>query len=283
MNPLLFALCLSTLIFVHALRKRSLTRGGATGAFVLGLTTFSSSYWLFTTVLLTFFLTSSKLTKFKAERKRQLEDEYDQSSERNIVQVACNGLTGGVVVTLFHFIGDASLTCYSFDKWQKVLVWMYIGHYACCSGDTWASELGILNKSWPYLVTKWKRVPPGTNGGVSPLGLAASLAGGTCVGLAGALSLLLDQRCDGFHWDLVVLGALAGLGGSMIDSILGATIQETLYSKEKKIVISAQSKDTQAVNVGGWNLLDNHQVNLVSSLLTSGLCGLASLYFYNVI
>ncbi|SAM07099.1 hypothetical protein [Absidia glauca] len=221
-------------------RKKSLTRGGAAGAFALGMTTFSSSYWLFTIVLLTFFLTSSKLTKFKADRKRQLEDEYDQSSERNLVQVVCNGFAGGV---------------------------------------TWASELGILNRSWPYLVTKWKRVPPGTNGGVSPLGLAASLAGGAVIGLASTLSLLLDRRCDGFHWDLIILGALAGFGGSMIDSILGATVQETLYSKEKGMVISSTSSKAEVVNVSGWNLLDNHQVNLVSSLLTSGLCGLAALYF----
>jgi hypothetical protein len=42
------------------------------------------------------------------------------------------------------------------------------------------------------------------------------LGGGLSIGLAGALSLLLDDRCKGFAWDIVILGALAGLGGSMV-------------------------------------------------------------------
>lgn len=69
------------------------------------------------------------------------------------------------------------------------------------------------------------------------------------------------------------------------------------------MVISSTSTKAEVVNVSGWNLLDNHQVhmhnliwhripvmltktifvqvNLVSSLLTSGLCGLAAFYFTN--
>ena len=43
----------------------------------------------------------------------------------------------------------------------------YLVFFACCVGDTCASEPGILSKSLPRLVTKpWKKVPPGTNGGV---------------------------------------------------------------------------------------------------------------------
>lgn len=58
----------------------------------------------------------------------------------------------------------------------------YVGFFACCTADTWASELGILSTSDPFLITTLKRVPKGTNGGVSGLGFMASLAGGLAIG-----------------------------------------------------------------------------------------------------
>jgi uncharacterized membrane protein len=58
-----FAIALSTLMAAYALRKKSLSKDGAAGAFILGLATFSSNYWLFTIVLLVFFFSSSRLTK----------------------------------------------------------------------------------------------------------------------------------------------------------------------------------------------------------------------------
>jgi len=50
---------------------------GAIAAFGVGLLTCLAGY-RFAIVLVTFFLTSSKLTKFKAERKKQLEDGYQE-------------------------------------------------------------------------------------------------------------------------------------------------------------------------------------------------------------
>lgn len=124
----IFATILSTLIVVHSRRKKSLTWDGSVAAFLLGLVTFSSSLNVFTVVLLTFFLSSSKLTKFKANRKRVLEAEYELSSERNYIQVLCNGLAGGVAVTLFQMYCETQdYKCFDQARWATVLLWAYIG------------------------------------------------------------------------------------------------------------------------------------------------------------
>lgn len=133
---IVFALGLSIFLVIHSRRKKSLSVEGASAAFVLGMVTFSSQLWVFTVVLLTFFVTSSKLTHFKAQRKRVLEADYEASSERGATQVACNGLAGGIAVALFQYLCEPLDACYHEARWSTILLWAYVGHNACCAGDT---------------------------------------------------------------------------------------------------------------------------------------------------
>lgn len=79
----------------------------------------------------------------------------------------------------------------------------------------------------------------GTNGGVSIFGLLFSLLGGTVVGLSYYLSVLyfVDSTvlaASPPQWPLVFAGSFAGLVGSLVDSILGATLQ---YSGQAFVLI----------------------------------------------
>ncbi len=81
-------------------------------------------------------------------------------------------------------------------------------------------------------------VAPGTNGGMSLGGTLASVGGGAAVGAAAGLIASLAGPEDGpgtldpesaLAW--VAFGALWGLLGSLVDSILGATLQASWFDK----------------------------------------------------
>jgi len=142
-----------------------------------------------------------------------------------------------------------------------------------------ASELGILSKSPPILITTFKLVPPGTNGGLSVLGTVASLVGGFIMGLTLAITLAIENPVCRQDWvtelvPLLLWGAAAGGLGSLIDSFLGATVQETRQSSKTKRILPDEVRTTvteRPIVINGMDILTNNQVNLLSSILTSYL------------
>jgi hypothetical protein len=100
---------------------------------------------------------------------------------------------------------------------------VFFRHYACCNGDTWASELGVLSKATPRLITTLRPVPTGTNGGITVLGCAASTLGGFVIGLAFALADLaiwfLFSETGATSPEVIpaiLLGTLSGIAGSLV-------------------------------------------------------------------
>ena len=77
----------------------------------------------------------------------------------------------------------------------------------------------------------YQPVKRGTNGGVTIAGLLAAAAAGSVIGLSFVLLGLLTTRCESdiaLKQLLVIpIATLAGLLGSIIDSLLGATLQFT--------------------------------------------------------
>ncbi|KAF9307098.1 Transmembrane protein 19 [Mortierella antarctica] len=289
----------------HGLSKGSLAPSGAMAATVVGMGTFTNTPYVFSTVLMTFYLSSSRLTKYKSDIKKKLEEDHKEGGGRTAIQVFSNGAVGTLIAIAFQYVywttESRPATLFMSDWRASTLIFAYIGHYACCNGDTWSSELGILNKGWPTLITTFKKVPPGTNGGVSALGLGASIGGGLLIGVMAALSVLVQQavettfvwsRSKGlvgfdtflaavdpkFLFSLVLAGAGAGFFGSLLDSVLGATVQKSNYSTKNKIITyKAAEEDDEVKAISGWDILDNHQVNFVSSLIIAVATGYLSL------
>eukprot|EP00455_Lapot_gusevi_P045354 TRINITY_DN5787_c0_g1_i4.p1 TRINITY_DN5787_c0_g1~~TRINITY_DN5787_c0_g1_i4.p1 ORF type:complete len:311 (+),score=41.27 TRINITY_DN5787_c0_g1_i4:52-933(+) len=276
--------CLAGLIASRAIKKKSLNVAGGIAATIVGFISFFAGF-KFGITLIIFFYSSSKITKIGSHIKRSLEEEFKEGGQRDQYQVFCNACSG-IISCLAHLV---------LFQWQNFpldsrfplptfLQAAYLGHYACCAGDTWASELGVLQKSRPFLLTSCRRVPTGTNGAVSVVGLLVSGLGGTLMGVTFYLASLTSDFVNSpststsYPWLFLFFATSAGLLGSLIDSLLGATMQYSGWNEAKKRVVAEPSPDTQ--HISGVNLLSNNQVNLVSSIATSLISGVIALYIF---
>lgn len=61
------------------------------------------------------------------------------------------------------------------------------------------------------------------------------------------------------------MGGIAGLLGSIIDSVIGATLQYSGLDAQGRVV---ERPAPGVKHISGYRLLDNHSVNLISSILT---------------
>lgn len=197
--------------------------------------------------------------------------------QRNWIQVVCNGGVASLAAVLYLQVagmGERPLSLTALPDWASLSALSCLAAIACCCGDTWASEVGSVLGGMPRLVTTWRRVPRGTNGGVTGVGIACSVAGGLTVGLAYALTLLLflgtEELGPGWAYQLMAVisyGAVCGLLGSIVDSLLGATVQYSGSSRKLGKVVYRPLPGVD--HVSGRDILDNHAVNFVSSLVTA--------------
>jgi uncharacterized protein (TIGR00297 family) len=263
---------ISTLAVARGLKKRTLSKSGAASAWCVGVLLVGSGLRGF--VLLMFYQIASWATKYKKEWKEAHDATAAEGSVRGASQVlACSALA--VVLSLVHviFVGEEKAISFEQDRMAASLSCSVLAHHATCLADTLASELGILSKTDPILITEpWRSVPPGTNGGVTLWGTFMSAVGGALMGLG---TVWMDW-CSGIEplqpLKLLALGTLCGFVGSIIDSILGATIQATFQDPEDRLI--HHDKQPSFKHISGLNLLSNVQVNLVSICASSLLGGL---------
>jgi len=262
---LLFGILLAIIIAYLAYRARSLDRSGAYAAFVVGTVIFGLGGWRWAILLLTFFITSSGLSRAFKERKREANEKYAKGGQRDAGQVFGNGGIPTLFAALSVFFPEA--------------IWPWLGFaasLAAVNADTWATELGVLNPTLPRLITDLRKVvEKGTSGGVSLVGTLASLAGAGLIGLEAAL-----LNPSGVNWLFFVLVTISGLLGALFDSLLGATVQ-AIYNcptcQKETERNPTHSCGTETTQIRGWKWLDNDWVNFACGVFGVGV---ASLYLF---
>ncbi|MCU0520173.1 MAG: DUF92 domain-containing protein [Anaerolineae bacterium] len=252
----------SGLIATVAYRRGALSRSGAYGAVITGTLIFGLGGWVWGALLITFFVLSSLLSKYKESTKAQFSEKFAKGSRRDLGQVLANGGAGALLALAYTFCG------------HPALFFAFLGAMATVNADTWATELGVLDPAPPRLITTGAAVERGTSGGISRHGMLATLAGGVAIGLSGWAYQHLAGGLRGAPAPPLVGGAiimaacvLGGLAGSLGDSLMGATIQAIYYSecrgKETERPIDGDGVRNRLIR--GWVWLSNDWVNFLSS------------------
>ena len=241
-----FGFLLALIVAYLAYRAHSLNKSGAMAAMIVGTIVFGVGGWQWAVLLLLFFITSSALSRMFKKRKQGLDEKFSKGHERDAGQVFGNGGLATAFV-LVHALYP-----------ESTLGWVgFAAALAAVNADTWATELGVLNPTPPRLITDLrKRVEKGTSGGISFFGTFASLMGAAVIALPAAW--FTD------NWSLFPLISLAGLVGSLIDSLLGGTVQAMYYcptDKKETEKHPLHTCGTQTVHIRGWMWLDNDWVN----------------------
>jgi uncharacterized protein (TIGR00297 family) len=127
----------------------------------------------------------------------------------------------------------------------------FAGALAAATADTWATEIGAFSPTPPRLITSRLQVPRGVSGGITPLGTAGGVAGAVVIGV---LAWALGSHQPRLAGEV----AFAGVGGMLLDSLLGATVQGAFGDEP-----------VQPARGYGW--LNNDAVNLAATLSGAAL------------
>lgn len=232
-----------------ARRAGALTIRGAAAAVVVGiLGTAAGLGW--GAMLIGFFLASTGLGRIGRDmRARRIGGIVAKGGARDASQVVANGgiFAGAALGYLMH----------------PSPLWMALGGGAlgAAAADTWATEIGTLARQAPRHIIAGTPVPPGTSGGVTVVGLMASIAGAGFIGGLGALA--------GWPRAAVVAIVVGGVAGSLADSLLGGVAQVrrwcdrcTMATEQPLHLCGSTTRIT-----GGIPWLDNDAVNLLSVMV----------------
>ncbi|MDI3484433.1 MAG: hypothetical protein PWQ74_1020 [Methanobacteriaceae archaeon] len=195
--------------------RRALDLWGSLLMVVMGFLIIVAAGFNWLVLILIFLILSLFATKYKRDYKKSMKLYEGRRNARNVIS---NGIIPFIMASFSYYDG---------------FLGGFIGSVATATADTLASEIGVLQT--PRLITDLKRkVKPGTDGGVSPLGTAAGIIGSGIIGL----SAYFLQICPN-PLISVKIAVIAGTIGCFMDSILGALFERKNYINNEQVNLLA--------------------------------------------
>lgn len=203
---IILALLLSILISYISFLSRWLSLDGMWAAVVIGTVTLGIGGWDFTVYLLVFFMTSNLIAAVLDSP--DLDHNLKIAERRYSTQVWANGFWFCLFICIWKITG--------YDT-AKVAA---IGAIAAATSDTWATLIGTFpQKKSVILLNSFKKVPAGTDGGVSINGTVSAFLGASLI----AMLVLVFDDFDALNLAIAVL--VGGFIGCLADSFFGARFQ----------------------------------------------------------
>ena len=227
---LVIGLVANAVIAALAMFAGSIDVLGALSAVVIGTTITVGTGPAGLAVMVAFFVVGSAATRLGYRVKAARGIAQERGGARGWRNAWANG---GVPALLALFAGLTP------PGLRELYALAYAAAVATAAADTCSSEIGKAYGRRTFLITTLRPVAPGTEGAVSLEGTLAGAAGALLVAsVGGALGL--------YPWALVALVALAGLLGSLAESVIGTVAERR-----------------------GW--LDNDLLNALNTALGAGI------------
>ena len=173
-------------------------------------------------LLLAFYLLGGGFTRYGYARKENLGIAQSHGGMRGYKNVYSNSLVPLILAI-----------CYGVYH-NEIFIYAFIASVATANGDTLASEIGETSRSKPRMITTLRETEPGVDGGVTPLGEAASIAGALIIGILATVTGMTGPFG-------IVAGVIGGFLGTNFDSFLGATLQRRGILSNNGVNLAATS------------------------------------------
>lgn len=203
----LLAAAVNLTLALVAVGLKTASRSGAAMGFALGWLVYLGYGWKSFLILFTFFVLGSAATRLGYARKAARGLGERRGGARSWREALANVSAG----SFFSILAIST-------RHQEAFLVALVASFAEAAGDTVSSEIGEWLARRTYLLTTFRLVPAGEEGGVSLQGSAAGLAASA---LIVALGLALRLTSPGG----AAVALAAALVGNLFDSVLGATLE----------------------------------------------------------
>jgi uncharacterized protein (TIGR00297 family) len=220
---IIYSAAITGLLAALIYKKKYLDKWGVFGSSVMAFTILFLADLKWLLLLISFLVLGSLVSKMGYGFKKTIKMAESRRSLKNV-------LANGLMAILFVLAYSSGFIT------EEIALVGYVGAIAAANSDTFSSELGMLSRETPRLISNFKTVKTGTDGGITVCGTFAGLLGSFLIGLL-AYALFNDIL---MFWTATISGMI----GNFADSFLGAFF-------ERKGILNNEHVNFMATLSGG--------------------------------